>query len=77
MCVNFIAEMIIKSKIMKSIMKKLKTKRKCGRFDKKTFTYLHYLHIIEYCQNHCVKSVPIRSYSGPYFPSFEPHSLRI
>ena len=26
---------------------------------------------------HCVKSVCIRSYSGPYFPAFRPEQLRI
>ena len=45
MCANFIAEMIIKSKIMKSYHDKVKSWEKMLRYDKKAFTYLHYLHI--------------------------------
>ena len=39
------------------------------RFGKKFNGYLSFLH--------CIKSVSIRSYSGPYFPTFWPEQLRI
>ena len=35
---------------------------------------LEVLYLVKFCRPYCVKSVPIRSYSGLHFPAFSPNA---